>query len=437
MRADQISWATGQAPAAGGARHAPAIEANLARLLTDYPDTPNAWAVLDVINYYVQPEWRTQDGVLQSQAQAVAWCERLMAQYPAAPESWPACRTLASLVQQQDPQRAFALIEAAIQQRPDAPEAPELQMQLADFRLGSQDYAAAAAAYEEIGERWPQSPLAPTALQNANRTRMQSDQAFWATDQGPGAGGARNAPAIEANLERLLADYPDSPNGAGTLLDAINYFAQPEWWTSGAGPQGRAKVVALAERMIALYPDTALTCAARAGLAQAITAQDPQRGEALLDSSLEWAIKNNDHEHYVGLWFAKGEFYASIGQPAKSRAALEEVLRSEPTEQVAGEARLCIAYTYAREGRLVDATRTFDELSQSATYTDDIRATAAYGKALELWAAGQDEAARQALAVVLSQFPDELSTADARECQERWNQPRVRFIGDPGTREAK
>jgi tetratricopeptide (TPR) repeat protein len=385
-------------------------------LVQSYPDSNRAaYALLQVAGVY----HRAGDA-----ATALARYRKLAQDYPDSEFADDAQFFIAGILRAQGRRaEALPLLAEIPTKWPDSQYVVSAGMIAAQIQVELGDADGALGTLDETLARHPEAEQAPTALQEVNRALIAADGKLWQAGRGPGQGGAPHAPAIERNLERLLADYGQSPAAPGAMLDVINYFVQPDWWTSGVGPQGRAKVAALAERMLVLYPDVPEACAARGELAEAIWAKDPQRAEALLDTSLGWAVKNKNHEHYVGGMFMKGAFYASTGQPAKSRAAFEEVLRSEPTDEVAGQARLCIAHTYAREGDLASAVREFDEVSANPKYPEDVRGTAALSKACELWSGGQRAAARSALDDYLTLFPNDLGREGALDVRRIWSLP--------------
>lgn len=323
---------------------------------------------------------------------------------------------------------AIQQLEQFIAVHPEHKQAPEAQMQIAHLYRRQGQFDEAVAAFEQVPVHWPESPFCAVALQDLNRTLMEEDGTRWEAGDLPGYGGARNAASIDANVERMLAAYPGNPSAPTAMLDAINYYVQPQWWMSEAGPASRAKVVALAERMIAIYPAAQESWAARSELAEALIADDPERARALYESSVQYAVEHEDSAHYAGAMFGMGVFYLSTGQPTEARAAFAEVLEHDPTLEVEGEALLSIAQAYAREGDLAAALQILDEIAGDARYRSDIRGTAALNKALELYSAGDSEAAYEALAAYLAEFPEDRAAGQAADMLEIFARPQVVII---------
>lgn len=354
---------------------------------------------------------------------ALQWFQQVVAQHPEAdfaPEAQlHVGNCYRSLEQHEDAVAAYRVVE---QRWPDSRFVPNAYLESGFAFMQQKAYQQASDAFMTVVNRWPDSTAAPDAIQHANRALIHGDLDRWASGPGPGEGGALNAVAIEANLERLLASYPASPCTPGATLDAINYFVQPDWWSSGAGPQGRAKGITFAERLLTLYPDAKESCAARCELAEAILADNPGRAQSLIEAAIQYAVENEDPALYAHGLFARGAFLLSTGQPQAARAAFEELLGREPSMEVEAEAKLAIAHAYAREGDLQAALAFFEAVAGDPAYREDVRGAAALGKAEELWAAGLKPAAFIALDYMLQAFPDNPSTPAALELQALWSQ---------------
>jgi tetratricopeptide (TPR) repeat protein len=189
--------------------------------------------------------------------------------------------------------------------------------------------------------------------------------------------------------------------------------------------------------MIGLYPQAQQSWAARSELAEALIADDPERARALYESSVQYAIEHNDSAHYGGAMFGMGTFYSSTGEPAKARAAFEEVLQHNPTLVVKGEALFCIAETYAREGDLETAFQRLDEIAGDVQYPLDIRGTAALTKASELRSAGFEDEAYAALQAYLAEFPEDRAAVQAAAMLPAFARPQVVIIRTPGCGEGE
>ncbi|MBP9035030.1 MAG: tetratricopeptide repeat protein, partial [Pseudomonadales bacterium] len=115
MEQDGTAWGTGQLPRADQTGHLATIESNLERMLAQYPSTDAApTAMLDVINFCVQPAWWQGGLGLEMRARVRGLAERLVQLYPDTTQGWAARAELATAVADTDPDRAAALLDACI-----------------------------------------------------------------------------------------------------------------------------------------------------------------------------------------------------------------------------------------------------------------------------------------------------------------------------------
>jgi tetratricopeptide (TPR) repeat protein len=362
--------------------------------------------------------------LLQSQAKVEAWCERLIAQYPAAPVSWSARLTLASVIRAQDPQRAAALIEAAIQQRPDAAEAPELQMQLADFRLGSQDYAAAAAAYEEIAQRWPESPQVTPALQNANRALISDELTNWNPEHAAVAPRTIDRRArIDANLERLMAQAAttDPEALAGSMLDVINYYAMRPWWNDGARAGAHERIVEIARQMQSLSPGTLATLRAKIDLTYHTRAADPQVAVVTLKEILAQTRQMGKESLELDTLSALGRVLADAGESVQARAVFDELLTHKLDPMFEGEIRMVRAFADPSEGFAVGLAE-LEEVAADARYPDEVRSSALFAQALHERQTARSDRALAILDTLQQLYPRTVNAHSADVLREEINQ---------------
>lgn len=115
MEEDGTAWGTGRLPRADQAGNLAAIESNLEHMLAQYPGTDAApTALLDVINYCVQPAWWQGGQGLEMRARVQGLAERLIQLYPDTTQGWAARSELASAIAATDPDGAAALLDACV-----------------------------------------------------------------------------------------------------------------------------------------------------------------------------------------------------------------------------------------------------------------------------------------------------------------------------------
>ncbi len=115
MEEDGAAWGAGQLPQADQTGNLAAIEGNLEHMLAQYPGTDAApTALLDVINYCVQPAWWQGGLGLEMRARVQDLAGRLIQLYPDTTQGWAARAELASAIAETDPDRAAALLDACI-----------------------------------------------------------------------------------------------------------------------------------------------------------------------------------------------------------------------------------------------------------------------------------------------------------------------------------
>ncbi len=364
---------------------------------------------------------------------AISIYEAFLVVYPASDRRAPVLLDLAALhLEQGDKAWALSRLNQAIREFPESDYAAQAQLRIGQTHLAGGDYPGAIAAFEQVAQRWPDSPQVPAALRHASQAMAQLDEAAWVASQ-KAVDAGRHMQSIEEALRRLLTDYPASPSTPAALLDAIEYYQQPYWWMLGNDDAVRGRITALAEQVLALYPDTDESWRARLELADAVVGRDRARAGALLDEAIRCALRDDRADRYVAAMLHKGNFFVSTGQPEAARAAFEEVLRYTDSPRVAANTKLCLAYNYAREDNLAAAIRLFDELD-SDDQPEDIRACALLGKAHELHAARQLGLALAALDDFLRRFPDNRSAPDALQIRAIWHRPSVQITPARNTR---
>jgi outer membrane protein assembly factor BamD (BamD/ComL family) len=367
---------------------------------------------------------------------AIRTYDAFLETYPASDHRPSALLGLATLhMEQGNPDPALLRWDQLIREFPESDYAPQAQVQIGQIHLASGDYAGAINTFERVPQRWPDSPQVPAALRDANRAMAQLDDAEWVASRSTENAG-RRVEVIEATLRRLLTDYPASPSTPAALLDTIEYYQQAYWWMLGDDAAVRRRIIALAEQVRDLYPDTDESWRARLELADALVGPDPARAGALLDEAVQSAVRDNQPDRYVAALYHKGNFCVGTGQPAAARAAFEDVLRSTDSSRVAANTKLCLAHNYAREGNLTAAIKLFDELD-SADQPEDIRGVAVLGKAHELYAARERESALAVLDDFLRRFPDSRSAPDALHTRAIWSRPQVLIVPERDPRSAR
>lgn len=289
-------------------------------------------------------------------------------------------------------------------------------------RQAAGDQAGALGVYELLLEEFPGTNRAARAHQFINRALIHLDLDQWRNEVSDGRWVAAHAAEVDANVTSLIAAQPDDPCVPEVLLDAINYFKQPEWWMHGAGVEGDGKVAEYALRLLDDYPDAKQTAVARCELAEILLRTDPAVAMTLIETSLDLATRNADADLRRHALFMKGAVLSTTGQHAAAEAAFRDVLASDPSPEVEAEATLAIGFSLARRGDLLAATDTFLAIVTNESYREDDRAMAAFSLACELWHAGHEVEAREALQVVLQLFPSSSSAATAIQLQAIWDQ---------------
>lgn len=414
---------------------APAALLRLGRLYERADDLVSALACYEELRTAYVDDAFADDGQL-----AAARVLRTMGDVHAAlrllrelPERWPTsdcvsgvlCTAAELQAELGDFLGAVTALESFIADHDATTGAVEAQLQLGRLYRKQQMLGAAADVFGEVLERWPTSELCGLALQELNRTLIEEDGVRWQAGEMPGVGGARNETQIIANLDTALGLYPDSAAAAGTILDVINYYAQPFWWMSDVGPYSDARIIAYAEQMIRLYPADERTWAARSELASHITRSDPDRALALLEASALYAIEHADLAHYAGAMYGLGSFYWSTGRPTAARMAFDEVLASAPSLQLEANALVARGHVLAREGNFEAAIQQFNAVVDDTRFNSNTRGSAALSRAAELDAAGRRDEAYAAIEAFMVTFPDHVSMECAEKMREAYARPRV------------
>ena len=348
----------------------------------------------------------------------VAAYEQLFQQFPDSNRTAQALLRLGGfLAAHDDPNGALQRLEDVIARFPTSPQAPEAQLHVGITQLKQARYGEAAAAFEAVVDGWPDSPLAPTALQSANRALIHGDLAAWlaASQDSPTAATrvAWHADGVEANVSRALTQYASAPIVPGILLDAINYYQQPGWWMGEGGPKSAARVVALAEQLLARYSDAPEAWPASLELANGVATSDPARALKLVDAALEQAQASQDAARQGTALFNKGCVLAKQGRLAEARAAHEAGLQYQDDPRVTGEERLCIAALLLREGRKADGLAVYDQVVADEAYPTDVRAAALLSQAVE--AASDPAMCGRLLQDVQERFPGTPAAQTAKQ----------------------
>ncbi len=346
-------------------------------------------------------------------------------------------------------QQALRLYETLLAIWPKDDEAPtfELHAGEASARLG--DHAAALRHYRTTAESGPDSLAALALWQCVAVTDAWYESTRAAAPRDRAALGRDSlAQAVIEAGDRLLARFPDHPNGAdiawrqGQLAFAHRWFdraAQDLGRIATRYPDDERAPVAASQRGDALFQlgefeaagaalEDALAAARRAGRdslarraekaipicyyrqAEAAVAADSTQYRRHAELFERVASRWPGYEHADLAEYRAGLAYLKAGQPREAVRAMQTLIRQFPRSEYARDAHLQVARTWEGLGERELAAQAYAEFARG--YPDDESARGAWLKAADLLAAaGLSQRAESLRLDYIRRYPDDFETA--------------------------
>lgn len=282
-----------------------------------------------------------------------------------------------SLLKQNRPAEALAVVERILPQAGQGPEAASLSMDRADAVYELADRRGESIAlYAALAAKYPKDPLAPQALYMA---------AFAAMGQG-------EHPAALGHADAFLAAYPDHELRLGVMhVKAESSLLSGKF----------AEAEKLYDQLLEKAPGDrdAEIWKVHRGTAMYLQKKYPEAVAALEPVADQIGTPNLKAE----AWYRIGRSQAALDQFAAATKSLEASLAAEPKWKLADDALLVLAYAYQKTGDLPKAKENaqkviaeFPEsklldmahyrLGECARLGDDLKmAVAEYGRIIENW----------------------------------------------------
>ncbi len=253
------------------------------------------------------------------------------------PEAAEASQWIArSLLKEKDPQKALAVLDAAIAKHPNSPSFPQLVLARVDALYDLPDRRAETVAlYSEFAQKYPKEALAPQAQYMATLTSLETD----------------NNAAAKTNSDAFARLFPNDK-----LLPDVKFIA--------AEARLLLREFGDAEKF---YREFLLLAPSHANAPQA---------RVRLGLALQLAGKNAEARKELEATFAdlkdpalKSESLAIVGrcfiaeeQLDKAAAAFEQSLQAKPDREQSDQTLLAVADVYRRLNRPADAIAKLDQL---------------------------------------------------------------------------
>jgi tetratricopeptide (TPR) repeat protein len=353
---------------------------------------------------------------LDDEPAAIAAYQQLVDNYPNSNRFARAAVWLASFRRAQDRYAdSFTLLEEVVANHYDDPAAPEAQIHIGRSYVEQGQLRRGATELLKVADLWPTDQRAPEALYHAAKAYMEEEEADWRWIDGMRrTGQIQNAPDMEAVLNRLVSDYPDSPQTPEAMLGIANYHARQTWWNPPAAEQAVERIRTIGNQMIAMYPEARETRAVRGYLVRLRWNTDKEGALAEMQDLVLDAGNAGDMEHYLGGHYLLLDFMRGFGQYAEVRTIVQDLQQYEMDPMFAGELALLAAQTYGDERNYEACLKALLAVADNAAFPDDVRSAALGNSVTTCIKLGQSSQALSLADELIAKYPGTHSAEQVR-----------------------